>query len=220
MTKVLFPIILLFSTSCDLTRTKKDDHIITNDANKIYDLVVEQKFKIDLTKYQNSNCPSDTLTKTEYLQNFEGIKELGDLDSDGKTDYVYILNPLNKCEDGQSYYFSNPSVERIATESYCCHLSSIINIGDINEDGLTEIAEYYSSCVSKYKAITVHSLTSDLSWREIVTFSYALNDQFPIEKYFQKLIVKKSKNVFEYFEIKDVDINGKLVASWKSIRIE
>ena len=195
---------------------------MTNNENQINNLLLKKyTIKVDLEDYQNKKCPSDTLTIEDYLEyNFKGVKDLGDLDNDGINDKLFILHPLNRCEEGQSYYFSNKKIPRIQTESNCCHLSSIINIGDINEDGKAEIAEYFSSCASRYKSITVYSLKENYEWSEIISFSFVLNDSIYIEKDFDKLFKKVSKGQLEYYEIEDLNIEGKIMAAWKKIEIK
>src|SRR5690606_37993135 len=131
-------LLLSILISCNASKsTQGDDKIITNNENQINKTLLKQfNINIELEKYQNKDCPSDTLSIADYVEyNFEGIKDIGDIDNDGINDKLFILHPLNRCEEGQSYYFSNNKIPRIKTESNCCHLSSIINIGDINEDG-------------------------------------------------------------------------------------
>lgn len=248
--KLLLIIIILSITSCkngvEKTGTKKvflepnqisydwqlfavkngtsKDSVLSNDIQFINDSILKGKFKLDISKYEAENkikgCLPDRLQKKMFDEYYnEGFNNLGDLNGDKKEDYVFVLHALNYCEEGDSYYFTDNSIPRILTDSNCCHPSSIINIGDIDEDGKSEIAEYYSSCASRYKTITIYSLKNS-EWKEIKSFSFVLNDEYFIDKDFKKLFRKTSKNNLEYYEIKDVNIEGKLVASWEKIKIQ
>ncbi|MCH5600304.1 hypothetical protein [Niabella ginsengisoli] len=209
-------------TSCRSGSKNVNSQIALNDERQIAELLLNRKSGIDLNlkPYQKTACPSDTINKSTYRKIFKGLKNIGDLDTDGNDEFVFILESLNKCEEGQSYYFSNPKIERIYTESNCCHLSSLINIGDIDEDGFLEVAEYYSSCASRYKAIVIYHLNEEFKWETLTNFSFVLNAQYDILKDFKKLFRKTSKNNLEYFEIIDVDIKGNLIASWKTLKVE
>ncbi|KIA98242.1 hypothetical protein OA93_10665 [Flavobacterium sp. KMS] len=250
MKKLLLIIIILSITSCkndvEKTGTKKvflepnqisydwqlfavkngisKDSVLSNDIQFINDSILKGKFKLDISKYEaeskTKECLPFRLKKKMFDEYYnEGFNNLGDLNGDKKEDYVFVLHALNYCEEGDSYYFTDNSIPRILTDSNCCHPSSIINIGDIDKDGKSEIAEYYSSCASRYKAITIYSL-KDSKWKEIKSFSFVLNDKYFIDKDFKKLFRKTSKNNLEYYEIKDVNIEGKLVASWEKIKIQ
>ena len=200
------------------------DSVLSNDIQFINDSILKGKFKLEISKYEietrKKECYPIRLQK-KMLDEFynEGFNNLGDLNGDKKADSVFVLHALNYCEEGDSYYFTDNSIPRILTESNCCHPYSILNIGDIDEDGKSEIAEYYSSCASRYKGITIYSL-KESTWKEIKSFSFVLNDKYFIEKDFKKLFRKISKNHLEYYEISDIDMNGKLVAEWKKIQIE
>ncbi|MEN2401387.1 hypothetical protein GKZ90_0016475 [Flavobacterium sp. MC2016-06] len=200
------------------------DSILSNDIQFINDSILKGKFKLDISKYEieakKNSCLPTRLSKKIFDEFYnEGFNNLGDLDGDGKDDSVFVLTALNYCEEGDSYYFTNNKIPRILTDSNCCHPSSIIKIGDIDEDGKSEIAEYYSSCASRYKAITIYSLKND-GWKEIKSFSFVLNEKYFIEKDFKRLFRKTSKNHLKYFEISDINIKGELIASWKSITIK
>ncbi|MGB8190356.1 MAG: hypothetical protein WCF67_00495, partial [Chitinophagaceae bacterium] len=164
---------------------------------------------------KRSFCKPEKLNSRQSIKDFEGLNNVGDIDKDGKNDYVFVLNPLNRCEEGQSYYFSNSEIPRIETDSYCCHPKSVFSIGDIDEDGKSELGQYYSSCASRYKAITVWSLKGG-KWKEIKSFSYVLNDKYRLFIDFQKLFNKAAKGKLSYLEISDVDVKGRLVSQWKS----
>lgn len=200
------------------------DSVLSNDIQFINDSILKGKFKLDISKYEiesrKKECYPIRLRKKLFDEFYnEGYNNLGDLNGDNKADSVFVLHALNYCEEGDSYYFTDNSIPRILTDSNCCHPYSILNIGDVDEDGKSEIAEYYSSCASRYKAITIYSL-KESNWKEIKSFSFVLNDKYFIEKDFKKLFRKTSKNHLEYYEISDVNMEGDLVAAWKKIKIE
>lgn len=200
------------------------DSILSNDIQFINDSVLKGKFQLDISKYEIENskkkCYPIRLKKNIFNEFYnEGFESLGDLNGDKKSDSVFVLPSLSYCEEGDSYYFTNNNIPRILTDSNCCHPKNIINIGDIDEDGNMEIAEYYSSCASRYKVITIYSLKNS-KWNEIKSFSFVLNDEYSIQKDFKKLFRKISKNYIEYYEIEDVNIKNELVASWKKIKIQ
>lgn len=196
-----------------------NDSFLSNDAAFINQEILKGRFKVELERYdtiRRGHCAPDRLSKKTAVQEFEGFKNVGDLDNDGRGDYVFVLAPINRCEEGQSYYFSNPKIPRIATDSYCCHPESIFSIGDIDEDGSNELAQYYSSCASRYKAITVWTLKKN-AWKEVETFSYVLNEEYKEFEDFDKLAQKVARNKFRFLEIKDVTVHGALVKEWRTI---
>jgi hypothetical protein len=197
------------------------DSVFSNDTGFIHSQLLQGRFKVKLENYDTIRrdfCFPGLLHKKNEVEQFEGFEKIGDLDNDGKDDYVFVLSPLNRCEDGESYYFSNPLIERIATDSYCCHPNSIFSIGDIDEDGSDEIGEYYSSCASRYKAITIWTLRN-LKWKEVETFSFVLNDEYEEFRDFKKLSKKIRKNLVSFLEIKDVDAEGNVIKEWRTVSI-
>lgn len=200
------------------------DFVLSNDIQFINDSILKGKFKLDISKYETENekkkCFPIRLAKKLFNEFYnEEFNNLGDLNGDKKDDFVFVLHALNYCEEGDSYYFTDNSIPRILTDSNCCHPLSIINIGDIDEDGQAEIAQYYSSCASRFKSITIYSLKNN-KWKEIKTIPFALNDEYYIDRDFKKLFKKTSRNNLKYFEISDIDAEGKIIASWKKLKIE
>lgn len=200
------------------------DSILSNDIQFINDSILKGKFKLDISKYEaeyiKKKCLPFKLSKKMLSELYnEDFNNLGDINGDKKDDFVFVLHGLNYCEETDSYYFTDNNIPRILTDSNCCHTSSIINIGDIDEDGKCEIAQYYSSCVSRYKAITIYSLKNN-QWKEIKTFSFVLNNKYLIPRDFKKLFKKTSKNNLEYYEINDIDLYDKMIASWEKTTIE
>jgi hypothetical protein len=89
----------------------------------------------------------------------------------------------------------------------------------VDEDGISELGEYYSSCASRYKAMTIWSLKSG-QWKEIKSFSYVLNDEYRLFIDFRKLFKKVAKGKLSYLEITDVDVTGRLVSQWKTLALK
>jgi len=207
-----------------IKRVISKDSVLSNDIQFINDSILKGKFKLDISKYEvestKKECYPIRLQKKMFDEFYnEGFNDLGDLNGNKKADSVFVLHALNHCEEGDSYYFTDNSIPRIITDSNCCHPYNILNLGDIDEDGKSEIAEYYSSCASRYKAITIYSLKNNM-WKEIKSFSFVLNDKYSIEMDFKKLFKKTSKNHLQYYEISDINLDGEIIASWKKIRIE
>ncbi len=164
--------------------------------------------KYYFTKYKNGTCPSLLYDKKGVIENFEGLLALGNIRK-GRKCSVFVLSPLNYCKfgdedtwDGEAYYFTDTSLPRLQTDSYCCHPGNLFLIGDIDEDGVSEIGQYYSSCASHYKSILVWTLKNNY-WRQV---GQSVFDQhyMTYDKPFSSLVRKLSKNKFEMFEITDL----------------
>lgn len=160
------------------------------------------KIKFYLTHYQNDTCKAEKYNESSFLKDFEGIKEIGDLNYDKKIDSVFVLPALNLCENGQSYYFSDTKLPRLSTESNCCHPENVFFVGDIDEDGVSEIGQYFSSCASRYKSLYVYSLKDNL-WKEVGHCVYDLNFSGEKENY-DNYVKKTGKGAFEMLEITDL----------------
>lgn len=201
------------------------DHIISDDIFFINDSILKGKFKLDISKYELYNkknrCYPNRISKKVVSEFYgQGFKNLDDLNGDKKKDSVFILYALNSCEDGDSYYFTDNKIPRIQTESYCCHPESIFSIGDIDEDGGNEIAEYYSSCTSNFKSFRIWTL-KDNKWKFIEQFGFFYNNgKYEAFKDFDKLYKKISKNKFEFLEISDMRGNGEMVKKWHTVTME
>jgi len=194
------------------------DSVLSTNVDFIEDSILKRKFRINLKQYLKPSlkCPPLKYKKKELIDEFEGFQNIGDIDKDGKDDFVFVLRPLNVCEDGDSYYFSNLKIPRIETDSYCCHPYNIFSIGDIDEDGSNEIAQYYSSCASRFKHFKIWTLKNN-QWKEIAEINYAVNEEYKQFKDFHKLYRKTGKNEFQFLEISDVLANGKAVKEWKTV---
>ncbi len=180
--------------------TTSKDSVLSNDYSFFGDSLLsgykELLFYL-FKKYDKDSCIPQIYQKRSLREDFEGIKSIGDINNDGKTDSVFILNPLNRCEYdyGQSYYFTDTSLPRIISESYCCHSSNIFVAPDIDEDGIYEVGFYYSSCTGRYKALVLLRL-KDKQWEQIATSTFDILTQDPEKIKFKGLVQKISKNQF------------------------
>ena len=216
----------------NLKKNNPKDSILSNDILFINDSILKGKFKLDISKYvlENSKneCFPNVIGKEEFYEySIEGnrkftkeFKNLGDLNGDGKYDSFFILPSLGWCEEGQSYYFTDNNIPRIESESNCCHLESVFSIGDIDEDGGNEIAEYNSSCASNFKVFKIWTLKEG-KWKIIDDFIFFYNNgKYEAFKDFHKLFKKISKNKFKFLEISDVQANGKVKMEWKIVSMK
>lgn len=147
--------------------------------------------------------------KKETKERFEGVKFIGDINHNEIKDSVFVLEPLVLCQfedeksfDGQAYYFTDIALPRLQTDSYCCHPENIFTVGDIDEDGISEIGQYYSSCSSRYKSLYVYSLKNK-KWKEIGHCVYDLMHADE-KKPYKDFIKKTEKNKFQMLEITDL----------------
>lgn len=215
-----------------LKKSKPKNSILSNDIQFINDSILKGRFKLDISRYELENskkgCFPEIIEKVEFYEySMEGdrsstkeFKNLGDLNGDGKSDSVFILPALGWCEEGQSYYFTDNKIPRILTDSNCCHTESIFSIGDIDEDGGNEIAEYYSSCVGNFKYIDIWTLKEN-KWTLVDQFVFFYNNgKYEAFKDFHKLYKKISKNKFKFLEISDMRANGELVMEWKTVTMK
>jgi hypothetical protein len=155
-----------------------------------------------LDQYLIDSCKFQEYDDSTLIKTFETPQQIGDLNNDKVIDNVFVLPPLNFCEDGQSYYFTDTNLPRLQTDSYCCHPASVFNVGDIDENGISEIGQYYSSCASRYKSLYVYSLI-DNKWREVghcvFDLGYSKHD-IDLKSY----IRKTGKGQFQMLEITDL----------------
>ena len=212
--------------------SKPKNSILSNDILFINDSILKGKFKLDISRYELENskkgCFPNIVEKEEFYEysleadrnSTKEFKNLGDLNNDGKNDSIFILPSLGWCEEGQSYYFTDNKIPRIETESNCCHLEGVFSIGDIDEDGGNEIAEYNSSCASNFKVFRIWTL-KDGKWKLVDDFLFFFNNgKYEAFKDFQKLYKKISKNKFKFLEISDRRANGEVVMKWKTVKME
>ena len=177
-----------------------------------YKNVLQHYFK----KYDSDSCNHIELTKSEVIKEFQGFIYIGNINHNHIKDSVFVLGPINYCMTegeevlgGQSYYFTDTLLPRLQTDSYCCHPSDLFLVGDIDEDGISEIGQYYSSCASHYKSLHIYSLKNG-KWKEVGKSTFDLY-YMDINKPFSTWIRKVSKNKFEMLEITDLSEKTKIV---------
>lgn len=167
----------------------------------------KQILKYYLSKYGSDTCTAIKRNMADVIADFEGLSDLGFIRKQAKCS-VFVLPPLNYCNytnedtwDGESYYFTDTTLPRLHTDSYCCHPSNIFLVGDIDEDGISELGQYFSSCSSRFKSIFVWTLKNN-QWKKIGRSTF---DQryMNYKKPFSQLVKKTSKNKFKMFEITD-----------------
>jgi hypothetical protein len=187
-------------------KTSKDS-ILSNDYLYYGDSVIKSHKSLlayYFKKYDRDSCASMAYAKSNLKENYKGFKDLGDVNGDRKSDSVFVLRPLNFCEydDGQSYYFTDPTLPRLRSRSYCCHPKNIFSVGDIDEDGISEIGQYYSSCASRYKSLLVYSL-KNAEWKQVGRCVYDLfYNEYGAD--FSRFVKKTGKNRFEMLEVTDL----------------
>jgi hypothetical protein len=215
-----------------LKNSKPKKSILSNDIQFINDSILKGKFKLDISRYEledsKKGCLPTIMEKQDFYEHSveadrsstKEFKNLGDLNADGKNDFVFILPSLVWCEEGQSYYFTDNKIPRILTDSNCCHVENVFSIGDVDEDGGNEIAEYYSSCASNFKYIDIWTLKEN-KWKLVDKFAFFYNNgKYEAFKDFHKLYKKISKNKFKFLEISDMRANGEAVMQWKTVTMK
>jgi hypothetical protein len=205
----LVPKTTISDTITDINKVKSTDFVFLSDS-------VLQGHKAIL-KYYFTKYGSDTICgyypqfyeKKDLKEGFEGLHYIGNIKNNGIKDSVFVLQPISFCKreeeedfDGQAYYFTDTTLPRLQTDSYCCHPSSLFLVGDIDEDGVSEIGEYYSSCASHYKSLCVYSLKNK-KWQQIGHCVYDLY-YMDIGKPYSYFVRKVSRNKFKMLEITDL----------------
>jgi len=209
-------------TTIEANKVKATDYIFFSDSILHGHKAV---LKYYFNKYgSDTTCSSywHFYDKKEIKEGFEGLHYIGNVKNNLTKDSVFVLEPLNYCKqdgekdfDGQAYYFTDTTLPRLQTDSYCCHPSNIFLVGDIDEDGVSEIGQYYSSCASHYKSLYVYSLKNKV-WQEVGHCVYDLH-YMDIGKPYSYFVKKLSKNKFEMLEITDLTDNKTKIGkrNWK-----
>ena len=185
----------------DSLQNKLDDNI-----HFIADSLLNGKgylLKRYLSKYQTDTCGIVTYENTSLKEGFDGIKNIGDINGNEINDTIFVLPPFNYCDDGYSYSFFDTSLPRLYTDSYCCRPDNLFSIGDIDEDGVSEICIFYSSCVSRFKSLIAYSL-KDNKWKQIGRCTFDINFMKPNK---EQRVRKTGKGKFEMLEIVDNEKN-------------
>lgn len=177
-----------------------DDSYYQDSLFRLHNKLLAYYFK----KYNSNSCEPIAYLKKDLKEEYLGFKNLGDINHNHRKDSVFVLNPLTLCEEknGQSYYFTDTTLPRLQTDSYCCHPSSIFSVDDIDEDGIDEIGQYYSSCVSRYKSLIVYSLKKG-EWKQVGQCIFDLHYS-EFETNYKSYVRKLKKNSFAMLEITDL----------------
>jgi len=173
------------------------------------DLLKDKGFLLKkyIAKYQPDTCGVITYEDTALRSSFEGVKNMGDINGDKIMDTIFVVPPFNYCDDGYSYSFFDSSIPRLSTDSYCCHPDNLFSIGDIDEDGISEICIFYSSCVSRFKSLIAYSL-KNTEWKQIGECTFDIKFMNPIK---EQRVKKIGKGKFEMLEIVDEEKTKKWI---------
>lgn len=207
--------------STSIKKETPPEKCILTDSEFVQNEILDGKFTFNINNYDidtflNWICYPIVYDKSKILNNFEKPLMVGDINNDDIDDWVFVLPRVNHCEEGDAYYFSSPEIPRLKTDSQCCHPRSIFPLGDIDGDGGIEIGEYYSSCASRFKSISLWTLKNG-KWLLINNISFTLNDEFKAFDDFEKLVRKKPNGKHEILEIYDYKLGGGNQKRWVDI---
>lgn len=225
---ILFIALFFIATSCNekkptsvisakvldtplIAKANSKDSFNTNDIKYFADTVVHIRREIlehYFRKYHKPSCNSVNVAKSDF-NDFEGFHVVGDINNDHKPDSVFLLPYFNYCEDKNGisfgnniYYFTDTTLPRLASGAECCHPENIFSVGDIDEDGILEIGQYFSACSSHYKSLRVWSLKNS-EWVQVG--SSVFDQRYMSYKLpFRHYIRKTGKGKFEMLEITDL----------------
>ena len=159
-------------------------------------------------KYGRDTCHTILYAKNDLKNSFENPQKLGVVRQHTPTE-VFVLLPFNYCKlegqkiiEGKFYYFTDTALPRLETAVYCTHPSDIFLAGDIDEDGISEIGQYYSSCSSHYKSLYVWTLKNN-RWLQV---SHSVFDQhfMKYDRPFSSYVKKIRKGKFAMYEKTDL----------------
>lgn len=220
--KLIFSFILIILISCKEQKKDKGDNTPTVYTKKINIDSLKQRLKENihfirdsllkgkesllndyLEKYQPDSCGIIAYDDSDLRSGFEGVKKIEDINGDKIDDAFFVMPPFNYCDEGYSYSFFDSSLPRLLTDSYCCHPDNLFSIGDIDEDGLSEICIFHSSCVGRFKSLIAYSLKNN-EWKEIGNCGFDISFMNPGK---EKRVRKISKGKFEMLEIIDKEEN-------------
>jgi hypothetical protein len=164
----------------------------------------ENALRFYFFKYAPDSCDTGLYDST-FFRDSEGLGYIGDINRNGLKDSFFVLYPISSCLftgeeswDGEAYYFTDTTLPRLQTESYCCHPSSLFHVGDIDEDGVMEIGQYFSGCVGRYKSLHVYSLKHS-QWKEVGHVIYDVAYAHTAKPY-AAYVRKTKRNEFEMLE--------------------
>lgn len=169
-------------------------------------------------KYHPDTCCTIKFETTDLKRNYEGPGHPGDINGDHRPDTFYILRDFHLCSEGQSYLFTDTTLPRLKTNSFCCHPRNLFSIGDIDEDGIDELGLFFSSCVSRYKSIYAYSLKKG-NWKEVGHIAF---DAFYMdaEQSYKSFVRKTGKGKFEMLETADLRKENIGKPVWQKFTVE
>jgi hypothetical protein len=191
-TNTLVPETKISDTITDINKVKDTDYTFFSDSVLLGHKAILSYY---FNKYGSNTSSQWTFyDRKEIKEGFEGLHYVGNIKNNHINDSVFVLR--------QGYYFTDTTLPPLLTDSYCCHPSNIFLVGDIDEDGVSEIGQYYSSCASHYKSLHVYSLKNK-KWQEI---GHCVYDLYYMElgKPYSYFVKKVSKNKFKMLEITDL----------------
>jgi hypothetical protein len=170
-----------------------DDRWYGDSLFKGHSILLKQLF----AKYIPDSCHPMVYKKQELRDGFEGFHNIGDVNKDGKADSVFVMDPLSTCDynNEQSYYFTDPSLPRIISESSCSHPTNFFKAPDIDEDGICEVGYLFSSCASRYKSLRIYQLKNN-QWHKIAVSEFDFLTQDPTGIVLARLVRKIRRNQF------------------------
>ncbi len=197
-------------------RTLSPDSVYATDYGFLGDSIfmdLKEVLHFYVHKYAVNNCAAQAYSKKDLKANFESPLKIGNIRKDVPSS-VFVLLPFQECRDPYSdsmfmgakdYYFTDTTLPKLPTDVFCTHPSNIFLVGDIDEDGISEIGEYYSSCSSHYKSLRVWTLKKE-KWVEIGRSTF---DQhyMSYDRPFSSYVKKLSKGNFAMYEKTDLPID-------------
>src|SRR5262249_30997396 len=109
-------------------------------------------------KYRLDTCMTISLDSAAFKDN-DGIQPFGRVRLHQPPVSVFVWPRISWCDtDGDAYYFTDTTLPRLETETVCSYPRCLFPVADIDEDGISEIGQYFTSCSSHYKSLHVYSL--------------------------------------------------------------
>ncbi len=201
-----------FAQTIDDSLNNKEQTLVIKRQDSLREFFLSDNKLHPTIKYYISNA----LVLLEQLTDSTKFKVLGDINSDGKIDSVFLMPEFFESDFGESFTFTDIALSRIQTDAMCNHLDNLFVIGDIDEDGIKEIGLYYSSCVSRYKMLRVYSFKSG-HWKEAGSVVFDIEY---LEPPMEKRIKKIAKGKFAMREITDTGAPDSIVIHDKWLNFE
>ena len=149
------------------------------------------------------------------IENYNKLKSIGDINDDGVIDSILVIPELyidkhGSHDNGASIIFTDKNIPRIRVNVSCVDIDFFFPVDDIDEDGLTELGQYYTSCASRFKGLRLITL-KDNKWKikEQVIFDILFESPKKEER-----IIKTGLNTFKMREITLENVDDK-IDIWK-----